>query len=289
MAAKNRSSNKRSHDQAESASSNLEVLEGGDCLGYIVPSFKAAKTKAGAAATSAGENTDSEPNPKDYFLASGGYASVLRSSQKNEWDVAATRSEVSYGSDISNMSYISESSIEIAKLTIRSEPLEEELLEKFPDYFEPSELANSSAGSEIINFRPFNQKPTFKFEQLETSSVAKNMPGFLAQMAAANAELDADIAAGRAADRRMEINDADSDNDNEKGIKKDEDEDQYIEINLGLGVLEEKNGDLTSSDGESEDVKMGNNSIGNFIDGRKIKKATSTKGKKAAVVKIEEL
>lgn len=85
--------------------------------------------------------------------------------------------------------------------------------------------------------RPNIQKPDFK---LPTSSISNKLPDFLAQMAAANKELNEQIAAGK--NVAMEVND---DDDAAAG--------QHIEMNLGLGVLEERKDGDSSSDEESDD------------------------------------
>ena len=86
-----------------------------------------------------------------------------------------------------------------------------------------SSYSSSSSGKasddEIINFRPANQKPSFKFEP---SSIGASLPAFLATLKAANEEL----ATGGPADSKFELSDSDS-------------EGQHIEMNLGLGVLEQ--------------------------------------------------
>lgn len=71
---------------------------------------------------------------------------------------------------------------------------------------------------EIINVKPKVNKPSFRFEP---SSFASRLPGFLAEMKAANEEL----ASGDSKDHSMELP--------ETGTTS-----QYIEMNLGLGVLE---------------------------------------------------
>ena len=77
-----------------------------------------------------------------------------------------------------------------------------------------------SANSEdIINVKPNNQKPSFRFEP---SSIASRLPGFLAQMKAANDEL----ATGNPEQHIMELSDSDTAS-------------EHIEMNLGLGVLEQ--------------------------------------------------
>lgn len=77
----------------------------------------------------------------------------------------------------------------------------------------------SASSEEIINVKPNNNKPSFRFEP---SSIASRLPGFLAQMKAANDEL----AAGNPEQHIMELSDSDTAS-------------EHIEMNLGLGVLEQ--------------------------------------------------
>ncbi|ELR05600.1 hypothetical protein VC83_07675 [Pseudogymnoascus destructans] len=100
--------------------------------------------------------------------------------------------------------------------------------------------------NKVMNVQPMDRKPKFDFASLKSnSSLMNKLPGFLAEMDAANRELEAEKKAGTIAERRLEIDD-----DEEEGEKAE----QYIEMNLGLGVLEEKTSDSeTSSEGESSD------------------------------------
>jgi hypothetical protein len=177
-------------------------------------------------------------------------------------------------------------------------------LEPFPDYIEPDpaefgqiaeDILDFGAGNEdhststsesstsvssdfedtpnssenIVNFRPLNQKPSFKFTP--SSSLSSRLPDFLASMKAANKSLQADIIAGKQ-DHILEIN----------GVTKDEREKErpYIEMNLGLGVLEE-----TASHGDSshDSPNEHDGSIGSTID-TAAQKSTNKKS-----VNIEEL
>jgi hypothetical protein len=83
-----------------------------------------------------------------------------------------------------------------------------------------------SKSEEIINVKPKNQKPSFRFEP---SSIASRFPGFLAEMKAANEEL----AAGDPEQHNIELPECDTTS-------------EYIEMNLGLGVLEELHEDPES-------------------------------------------
>jgi hypothetical protein len=115
--------------------------------------------------------------------------------------------------------------------------------EPFPDFVEPTEeemqawvddVATTTASNklegfnavpakpapeEIINVKPKMQKPSFRFEP---SSIASRLPGFLAQMKAANEQL----AAGNPDQHNMEILESDTTS-------------EHIEMDLGLGVLEQ--------------------------------------------------
>lgn len=162
--------------------------------------------------------------------------------------------------------------------------------------------ANHSAGEGIVNFRPLIQKPNItKFE----SSIAQRLPGFLQEMAAANARLQADVEAGKSAEHRFEISsssesdsesDSDSaeasDDDAHEGDGSDSDKEtvkggskgkkrQYIEMNLALGVLEEKKEteDIKFREDDSDAESSSDESI-KITAPRDIKKATGTKGKK---------
>lgn len=104
----------------------------------------------------------------------------------------------------------------------------------------------TQSANKVTNVQPMDRKPKFDFAALKSnSSLMNKLPGFLAEMDAANRELEAEKKAGTIAERRLEIDD-----DEEEGEKAE----QYIEMNLGLGVLEEKTSDSeTSSEGESSD------------------------------------
>ena len=82
------------------------------------------------------------------------------------------------------------------------------------------------------------------------SSIANELPSFLAEMKAANDALEANIAAGNHEEHLLEIHD-------DVYIKREEEEERpYIEMNLGLGVLEEMNNDGSDEDtAESDDDK----------------------------------
>lgn len=151
-----------------------------------------------------------------------------------------------------------------------------------------STLASRPKEADVTNVKPAIQKPKFDFAALRAqSSLMGQLPSFLDQMKAANAELEAERKAGTLANRKIEIDDTssegetssdeDGDEDETEGAekkgkvkegskvkeeKKKKERGQYIEMNLGLGVLEEKNSeDETSSSGsseeESEDEDMG--------------------------------
>ncbi|EHK99986.1 hypothetical protein M7I_4069 [Glarea lozoyensis 74030] len=109
---------------------------------------------------------------------------------------------------------------------------------------EDSSSDSEDSDEEIINFRPANQKPNFKFEP---SALGASLPSFLAALKSSNDGL----AAGVPDDQKFEISDSDSD-------------EEHIEMNLGLGVLEETSAGLDtpvsisskrelSSDGDNDD------------------------------------
>ncbi|KFY23813.1 hypothetical protein V491_02403 [Pseudogymnoascus sp. VKM F-3775] len=112
------------------------------------------------------------------------------------------------------------------------------------EHYNETEDTTQSA-NKVTNVQPMDRKPKFDFAALKSNSLLMNkLPGFLAEMDAANRELEAEKKAGTIAERRLEIDDE------EEGEKAG----QYIEMNLGLGVLEEKTSDSeTSSEGESSD------------------------------------
>lgn len=106
------------------------------------------------------------------------------------------------------------------------------------------------SANKVTNVQPMDRKPKFDFASLKSNSLLMNkLPGFLAEMDAANRELEVEKEAGTIAERRLEISD-----DEGEGEGEGEKAGQYIEMNLGLGVLEEKTSDSdTSSEGESSD------------------------------------
>ncbi|KFX99980.1 hypothetical protein V490_01543 [Pseudogymnoascus sp. VKM F-3557] len=119
--------------------------------------------------------------------------------------------------------------------------------ESYEECLNDTENKPQSANN-VTNVQPMDRKPNFDFAALKSNSLLMNkLPGFLAEMDAANRELEAEKKAGTIAERRLEISD-DEEGEGEKTTG------QYIEMNLGLGVLEEKTSDSeTSSEGESSD------------------------------------
>ncbi len=94
----------------------------------------------------------------------------------------------------------------------------------------------------ITTLRATNERPKISLELIKDSTVASRLPGFLAQMHAANQELEEEKSAGTLANRRIELDESDS---AAEGV-------QHIEMNLGLGVLEEKNyGSSTTTESDS--------------------------------------
>lgn len=165
-----------------------------------------------------------------------------------------------------------------------------------------STLASRPKEADVTNVKPAIQKPNFDFAALRAqSSLMGQLPSFLDQMKAANAELEVERKAGTLANRKIEIDDTSSEGESSSDEDDDEDETegaenrnkavkeskvkeekkekkekkergQYIEMNLGLGVLEEKNSeDETSSSGsseeESEDEDMGGMTVMDKLQG----------------------
>lgn len=85
----------------------------------------------------------------------------------------------------------------------------------------------------VINFRPKNQKPSFKVDH---SDLGSRVGSFLSEMKEANEQLEADVAAGN--NHSLEVDDSDN---------------EHIEMNLGLGVLEEKADSSEDEDGDDDE------------------------------------
>ncbi|KAG9235878.1 hypothetical protein BJ875DRAFT_254063 [Amylocarpus encephaloides] len=112
-----------------------------------------------------------------------------------------------------------EQSVEI----ISVHPLQQEhILPKDPSarFESATQSSNTASGEEIINFKPTNQKPNFKFEP---SPLSGSLPSFLDALRSANEQL----VLGAPCDQKIELSDSD--------------EGEHIEIDLGLGVLEHVN------------------------------------------------
>jgi len=129
---------------------------------------------------------------------------------------------------------------------------------------------------DVTPVRPNNLKPSFALDQILGSPVVSRIPEFLAAMEAANKELEAERAAGTLAGRCLEIDD----------VKDEADDTQYIEMNLGLGVLEERNGD-TSTSSESESSNDASEEVMDKLMGNRKTKGEHDEQEKR--VKIEEL
>lgn len=100
-----------------------------------------------------------------------------------------------------------------------------------------SNKEESTSDNKIRTLRPSNGRPNFSLDNfIKGSPIASMLPEFLAQMHAANQELEEERAAGTLANRRIEVDE------NESALE----DQQYIEMSLGLGVLEEK-GNVTST------------------------------------------
>jgi hypothetical protein len=106
----------------------------------------------------------------------------------------------------------------------------------------PGAYSDKPTSDNITTLRLNNRRPNISLELVKNSNVASKLPGFLAQMRAANQELEEEKSAGTLANRRIELNESESAA--EGG--------QHIEMNLGLGVLEEKSyGTSTATESNS--------------------------------------
>ncbi|KAI9816865.1 MAG: hypothetical protein M1827_001510 [Pycnora praestabilis] len=87
---------------------------------------------------------------------------------------------------------------------------------------------------------PLAQKPAIQDSSSGVDTdLASRLASFLPEMAAANASLEDDRAAGRLQDRQLE--------------NVENDEEGYIEMNLGLGVLEDKDPDADGTSSSSDE------------------------------------
>jgi Domain of unknown function (DUF4598) len=116
------------------------------------------------------------------------------------------------------------------------------------------------------------------FAALSQSSVASLLPGFLAQMEAANNELEAEVASGTIATRRMELGES-------------ADVSQFIEMNLGLGVLQERESMSSSSESETSSDVSGENIMEKLMGGKHQREMEEDEDNEAITKKpkIEEL
>ncbi|KZF26625.1 hypothetical protein L228DRAFT_243113 [Xylona heveae TC161] len=104
------------------------------------------------------------------------------------------------------------------------------------------------AGDDITTLpRPGKPQITNKYAA-DGAGLMSRLSSFLPQLAAANASLEEDRAAGRLEERSFEIPEG-------------TDKEHYIEMDLGLGVLEEKHPDATSSSGGSDDEEHTGNDM----------------------------
>lgn len=135
------------------------------------------------------------------------------------------------------------------------------------------------ASDNITTLRPNNERPNISLDLIKNSAVASKLPGFLAQMRAANQELEEEKSAGTLANRRIELDETDSAVEGE----------QHIEMNLGLGVLEEKhNGTSTTSESDSSNEEGDGDIMEKLLGGKRKRGLEDEEGvpKKA---KIQEL
>jgi hypothetical protein len=154
--------------------------------------------------------------------------------------------------------------------------------------FEGDDDGLSASGDEepesgnITTLRPTNERPNISLGLIKDSTVAYKLPGFLAQMRAANQELEEEKSAGTLANRRIELDESDSNAECE----------QHIEMNLGLGVLEEKNDgtSTTSESGSSNEEGEGEGNIMEKLLGGKRKRGLEDEDERTSkVAKIQEL
>jgi hypothetical protein len=133
---------------------------------------------------------------------------------------------------------------------------------------------------DITNVRATGGKPYFSITELKHSPLTSMLPQFLTQMEAANKELEAERAAGTLANRRI-----DEDENETKAV-----DGQYIEMNLGLGVFEEKTGNLsTSSESGSSSDSNGEGVMQTLLGGKRKRGMESEQSATAKKVKIEDV
>lgn len=152
----------------------------------------------------------------------------------------------------------------------------------------PRENGSRSGGDEepnpsdkgTVTLRLNNERPNFSFDQLRDSPIASMLPEFLARMESANQELEAERVAGTLANRRIEIDE--NQNGSEGG--------QFIEMNLGLGVLEERNDDTsTSSDSECSSSATSEGVMQRLLGGKRKRNTEDEEAPEIKKPKIEEL
>ncbi|PYH99310.1 hypothetical protein BO71DRAFT_437431 [Aspergillus ellipticus CBS 707.79] len=106
----------------------------------------------------------------------------------------------------------------------------------------PTTTAHTASGEEIPRV-PTLPKPRIRHMKQNPDLMAR-LSSFLPQMKSANEHLEREIAAGRGRDVMLEEEEGDEEGDEEGAEEEGEGEGrQYIEMNLGLGVLEEKDGE----------------------------------------------
>jgi hypothetical protein len=139
---------------------------------------------------------------------------------------------------------------------------------------------DESASDNITTLRPNNERPNISLDLIKDSTVASKLPGFLAQMRAANQELEEEKSAGTLASRRIELDESDSAAEGE----------QHIEMNLGLGVLEEKYDDTSTASESDSSNEEGDGDIMETLLGGKRKHGLEDEDKGAPKkAKIQEV
>jgi hypothetical protein len=194
----------------------------------------------------------------------------ITSAEEDDADVTSTENEDDDTSSADNDIFLTDnyrdgtSSVEVDKDAVATAPV----------------YRSESTYDNITNIRPANERPNISLELVRDSNVASKLPGFLAQLRAANEELEEEKSAGSLANHRIEIDESDSAAEGE----------QHIELNLGLGVLEEKSyeGSTTTESDSSNDE--GDSHIMEKLLGGKMKRSIEDGDESAPKkVKIQEV
>lgn len=119
-----------------------------------------------------------------------------------------------------------------------------------------SEDSSSSDDETIIPLRPHVTKPNFSVDDIKNNPLKSTLATFMDNIAKANAQLEADKAAGNLPQGGFELS-----SDAEQG----EGSGQYIEMNLGLGVLQEKDPAGSSTSEESDSTLEDGDVLGKLL------------------------